>query len=165
MKLDRSLQLTILKALRDVYPSILETSKIVGYEKNEQFMSNMFYLEEHHLLGECAKSGRTMSNTLPVILTAKITAEGLDFLEDDGGLSAILNKITIKLDSDDLCKLLSIKVDQSDIPREKKNSILSTIKSLPSEALKKVYMHLVQGGLDSSPDAFLQLQTYLEKLI
>ncbi len=78
MKPDKQLQLEILKAFRDVYPAVLVTYKIKAYKENEHFMANIFYLEEHNLL-----EGVARRNTVPPeIVTAKITAEGLDFLEN-----------------------------------------------------------------------------------
>ena len=49
-----------------------------------------------------------------------ITAKGLDFLEDDGGLSAILGAITVKLDPDDLRALIAARIEESDLPTRTK---------------------------------------------
>ena len=44
---------------------------------------------------------------------ARITAKGIDFLEDDGGLSAILGVVTVKLHADTLREMLAKKIDAS----------------------------------------------------
>lgn len=160
MKLNRSLQRTILEQLRTAYPSIVDCQVLPEFDRDGAFQSNIFYLEEHHLIQSVAKSDKVCGRP-PMILTAKITAAGLDFLEDDGGLGAILNKVTVKFDSDDLCKLLSLKVDQLQIAPDKKDNILSTIKQLPAETLRTVYIRLIEYGLDKAPDAYKLLQTYL----
>ena len=61
----------------------------------------------------------------------KITATGLDFLEDDGGVSAILRTVTIKFDLGDLRARMATRIDSSDLPAEKKTSLAHAIRSLP----------------------------------
>ncbi len=97
------------------------------------------------------------------MLQAKITANGLDFLEDDGGLRAILNKITIKIDSEDLQTLIANRLDKEDITPEKKGEILKTIKALPSDGIKAVYTRLINLGLDKTPDVIDLIQKLLQQ--
>jgi hypothetical protein len=63
-------------------------------------------------------------------MTAKITARGLDFLEDDGGLGAILNVVTIRLEADTLRQLLETKINASDMPEADKQTLLAKLKIL-----------------------------------
>ena len=42
---------------------------------------------------------------------------------DDGGLSAILGVVTVKLHSDTIQALLNTKIDQADIPPEEKSKL------------------------------------------
>ena len=53
----------------------------------------------------------------------KITAKGVDFIRDDGGLSAILSVQTVKLHEDTLKELLSIAIQQAKLPEPEKESI------------------------------------------
>jgi len=86
MKVNRAMQRRILEELRDVYPEVIgffNTSRF----SDQDFQGNLFYLCEHKFIDG------TESEELGVprhIVWASITAPGLDFLEDDGGLSAIL---------------------------------------------------------------------------
>lgn len=76
----------------------------------------MTYLEEHRLV----------TSKAPVLLSAsriqlsKITAQGIDFLADDGGLPALLNVVTVRLDGGSLKALLSQKVEAAALPAEEK---------------------------------------------
>jgi len=163
MKLDRPLQLIILETLRDAYPSEFSSEHILGFKNHESFMQNMFYLEEHGFVKVGAALRQDANGRPPVIIEASITAQGLDFLEADGGLTAIFNTVTVKLHPDDLCKLLASRIEKLNIPEKKRNTLASTIKSLPAETLKKVYLRLIVAGLDHAPDVYQLLQKYLEK--
>jgi hypothetical protein len=89
----------------------------------------------------------------------RITETGLDFLEDDGGIGAILRTVTVKLDADQLRKILAAKVQALPIPEEKKASVLSTVRNLPSEILNKLVMKFVERGIDHFPDLLELLQS------
>lgn len=158
MNLDRALQQRTLEFLREHYPDEIELSELEGYQNDSQFMGNMFYLEEHGLIQAPAK--RTGIYGLPSeIVTAKITADGLDFLEDDGGIGAILKTVTIKFDPEDLRKLIEAKIENAPIKPEEKSSMLKTIKQLPAEGLKELTKKLVGLGLDHAQDVPQLLQT------
>jgi hypothetical protein len=77
-------------------------------------------------------------------------SEGLDFLEADGGWSAILNVVTIKFDADTLRALLEAKIDVSSIPE--KSIIKKTIEGMSEAALKTATTDLVRIGLHNIPN-------------
>ncbi len=135
MRPDRSLQFKILESLREVYPNTSNFYENQNpeerneFEDHKDFKPNVYYLINHNLIEECKGDLRAV----------RITATGIDFLEDDGGISAILKTVTVKFDPDELCKLLLLKLDKLDIPTEKKNSLISTIKKAPADALKTLY--------------------------
>lgn len=157
MKLDRSLQLQILKTLRDAYPNVINNKAINDISNDhDSLMANMIYLEEHNFI-----DSKKPAN-LNEIIIAKITATGLDFLEDDGGLSAILKTVYIKIDPEDLKQILSNKIIKSDITQDKKNTLLTQIKNLPSETLKIINQKLVNLGLDNAQDVYHLIENYLK---
>ncbi len=94
MQLNRAMQLEILRCLRDAYPEVIEVRTIPGSD-DADFQGNLFYLTEHDLVASEAVRDFPEKE----IFTAQITAKGLDFLEDDGGLGAILGKITVRFDA------------------------------------------------------------------
>ena len=55
-----------------------------------QFLGNLIYLREHGLVSGEITEEFSAGGAIKSMLWAVITAAGLDFIEDDGGLSAIL---------------------------------------------------------------------------
>ncbi|MBD3241853.1 MAG: hypothetical protein GF331_14790 [Chitinivibrionales bacterium] len=83
MKLDRTLQREILERLRDHYPESLEVERLPRSD-GVHFAANLFYLEERGLI-----QGSHQAEAGSPFVLARITADGLDFLEGDGGVAAI----------------------------------------------------------------------------
>ena len=88
MRLDRQLQLKILEFLRNSYPQHGKYFNEQSFTNHPDFMGNVKYLVEHGLIA--GSEPRAMGEKYQ-LLNATLTAQGLDFLEDDGGVSAILN--------------------------------------------------------------------------
>jgi hypothetical protein len=86
MRLNRAMQREILEELRRAYPETVDFQSRANFPDPE-FQGNLFYLHEHGLIAGNVREALNLPRTMP---GASITATGLDFLEDDGGLSAIL---------------------------------------------------------------------------
>jgi hypothetical protein len=145
MNLDRALQRTILEKLRERYP-LAAPRFLNGLPEDDEaaWIANMVYLDSHGLIDSA------LSHSLSgewSIGAPKITAAGLDFLEDDGGLSAILGTVTVKLHADTIRALLDAKVDEADLPVEEKGLIKSALKAMPAMAFQELTKQLVQMGL------------------
>jgi len=80
-----------------------------------------------------------------------ITNKGLDFLQDDGGLSAILNVVTVRFEADTLRALIAAKIDASSEPEEKKAKAKGVLSTLREEGLKQLTNKAVGEGLSSLP--------------
>ena len=89
-----------------------------------------------------------------------ITAAGLDFLEDDGGMGAMLRTFTVKIDRDDLRALIAARVEASDLPAEERKNLSHALRSLPEQALRELTTRLVKEAVDRWPDAVRLFQTY-----
>ena len=151
MKLDRELQLEILRALRDKYPDSVEW----GDFDFPEFSANYMYLEEHGLIRSFENEVRGRE------LCLRITAEGLDFLEDDGGVGAVLRTFTVKLNPDDLRALMAARIESSNLPAEEKSSLAHAIRSLPAQALRDLTTRLVNEAVNQWPGALQLFQTYV----
>ncbi len=142
--LDRNLQHEFLSELYKVYPdsitydyyinaAIAQTSGVIETEEDASFVlkqsANLQYLAEHGLV--------VFDNETLITATVKITAKGIDFLMDDGGLSAILGVVTVKLHSDTIQALLNTKIDQADIPLEEKSKLKVILSKMGDVALAK----------------------------
>jgi len=90
MHMDRELQLTILQELRNNFPNDVAVHRLACYSEDRQFLGNLIYLREHGLVSGEITEVISAGGSIKSMPWAIITAVGLDFIEDDGGLNAIL---------------------------------------------------------------------------
>lgn len=165
MKLDREYQKEILRRLADSYPDYLDCMdwlrKIMG-EDWDKYAANMLYLEGHGLV----ESGIKVFSLKPPILSSfpKITAKGIDFITDDGGLSAILGVVTIKFHEDTI-RMIEDKIMSSSMNPPDKQKFVDALKQLPAETIKHLTMRLLDLGLDNWQAAFPAIQKYVQDLL
>lgn len=104
--------------------------------------NNMVYLTGHKLLS-------SLDNT-----NYQITSKGIDFIQNDGGLSAILNVQTVKFHTDtinDMRSLLETYIQNSDLPEEEKSELSELLSQLGEEAIKTCFTKLLEKGLENIP--------------
>lgn len=94
----------------------------------------------------------------------KITARGMDFLADDGGLSAILGVVTVKLHEETLKELIGQKISESDLTAPEKSRLLDQLKSLPAKTGKHLTQKLVDAGLPNWPAALRAIESFVHTL-
>ena len=116
-RLDRQLQLKLLTLMRDCYPSRAHRLPPDIRGRDKDFVFNVTYLQEH---GLCVAEIQESLDSNFSWGGARITAKGIDFLEDDGGLFAILSVVTVKLEADTVKQLLSGKIDETTLPPTRK---------------------------------------------
>lgn len=161
MKLDRALQLEILEFLSDHYaglPRQVFPERELSAEEDDKYTTNLLYLEANGLIdaglhqgvgGDWSSSG------------AKITARGLDFLADDGGLSAILGVVTVKLHDDTIRQLIEARIQSAELPETTKSHLLKSLREAPGETIKHLTEKLLDAGLENWPTAFAAIQKFL----
>ena len=159
MQFDRTRQLEILKVLAEAYPRYVVANNMDG--DREELNANLHYLLEHKLVyGQVTEF---MSGERE-IGAAMITAAGLDFLADDGGLSAILGVVTVKLHEETIRQLLIDRINSSQIPPEERPSLVTAIRNLPSKALGTLTEKLLEGGADRLLAEVPRLYTLISQL-
>ncbi|WP_066568067.1 hypothetical protein [Snodgrassella sp. CFCC 13594] len=141
MYIDRKLQLKLLQNLTDEFPECPAQSfydEQVKEHGEKQVVGNLLYLDEHGLIS--LKQSQCYGESMPSAIWAltKPTAKGIDFLADDGGLSAILGIVTVKLHSDTIKDLLTAKIDASDLPSEEKEHYKSSLSTIKDSALTRI---------------------------
>lgn len=147
MQLDRTKQLVMLEALAAVYPRY--TGDLGVDPVTEEELANLWYLKEQGLV----EGGLEMSISQSFIFQgAKITAKGLDFLADDGGISAILGTLTVRLHADTIRDLLLARIEASDAPAEKKSWLRKQLDLASTETIKKIVGSVVDEGIKRAPD-------------
>jgi hypothetical protein len=154
--LDRALQRQLLTELAETYPEPLPSESLGFQQDDRRWNVNTMYLAEHALIE--VSTARPMSEGMSVI-EARITARGLDFLQDDGGLTAILGVVTVRLDAETIRALIEDKIDETDMPPEEKSRLTKWLSTAGTEALKEATKRLVGAALDHAPDALRLLQT------
>ncbi len=161
--MDRELQRKLLERMRDIYPNRLK-----DYPTKQRYMpynvaQAIYYLREHELI-EGRVSATLDRDGIKIEWGGglRITAAGLDFLADDGGITAILRVFTVKLHADTIRDLLVAKVDAAEnLAPEKKAGIKAALTKLPSAALQTVTGDLVKMGLEHAPNAV----SWIERLV
>lgn len=158
MELDREFQIDLLKELAAAYPQMVH---FLGDKQTDpKYITNVWYLDGHGLI----KAAKQLFNDGAVVAGATITEAGLDFLADDGGLSAALGVVTIKLHEDTLLKLLESKIQNSSATPADKQGLIAQLRKLPGESIKHLTMKLLDLGLEKAPDVIQLLQTALQSV-
>lgn len=158
MKLDRELQLRMLQVTAEAHPHAAPGAQLRSLESDLlKLASNARYLHEHGLIEATMPAG----NASVGLASARITAKGQDFLADDGGLSAILGTVTIKIHEDTLRDMIERGVLQSTLPQAEKTGVVQTLRALPADSIKHLTMKLLDLGLENSPRAAQLIQNWL----
>ena len=152
--IDRALQLELLQQMRQAYP------RAVGFAPPQaeelKFAANLVYLEEH---GLCQSGVSVFANQSPHFQYSTITARGLDFLAGDGGLSAVLGVVTVRLHADTIRALIADRIDAAPLPASEKSALKHALSLLSEAGLRAATTDLVRRGLDHLPDAIGWLHT------
>ncbi len=161
MSIDRFFQNQILNIAAKCYPCSVsyELDELFSNVEEQKIAANLCYLAEHKLIKD-QPIEVTVDGTFS-LSNICITSRGLDFLEDDGGLSAILGIVTVKFEADTLKAILENRISQSDLSLESKQSMIDSLRELPAESIKHLTMKLLDEGLDNLPNAIVLIGTYL----
>lgn len=155
-RLDRALQLAILRRLEPIYPFRYWLDEQEFAVDRETFLCNAAYLEGHGLI----ESGWEIEDMgYRHVRDAQISAAGLDFLADDGGLTAILGAVTVRLHADTIRALLNAEIQASSLPATEKKTLSDHVSRLPETALQEATKSLVATGIRHLPDAIEWLRT------
>lgn len=138
---NRAIQHEILVKLLAAYPGITDVQRW----DYPNLSAELQYLHEHDLAA--VKFSGEMGQRIPQPVFAKLTAKGVDFLQQDGGLSAILGVVTIRLHDDTIKALVEAKIMESDLPQPDKKRYIDALRELPAETTKHLVMKLVEMGL------------------
>lgn len=154
MQLDREYQLELLKMLSEVYPDELdhrEFCRNMDEQTGRKYAANMTYLQEHGLVN---------SGIIDHVFNPpRITARGMDFLADDGGLTAILGVTTIRFDDNTLRAIIEAKINNSPSIADKP-TLIDRLRSLPADAIKHLTLKLLENGLEHIPDAISVIENF-----
>ncbi len=158
-RLDRELQRSLLNRLADAYPDRILGPQLLDESSDvEAIVRNLAYLQEHGLAS--LETVKPLFGGL-AINTATITARGMDFLEEDGGLSAILGTVTVRFEADTLRALIEARIDASDADPSLKQKLKEGLQDLGVEGLKDASKSLIALAWQNAPAALQALQALL----
>jgi hypothetical protein len=149
MKIDRPMQLEFLNAMKERYPAMTSFGSLDLHK-----IQNLNYLAEHGLVESSRMSTLGANGSAQV----KITAKGIDFLEGDGGLTAMLGVVDVRLHADSIKALMVARVEASALPAEQKSKLREQLNNLPGNALTHLTNKLVDLGLQNVPVAIQMIQ-------
>lgn len=164
MLLDREMQLAILTELSEVYPASIDMGEKYEYgtDIHRKFVANLAYLEAHKLISEkSVLVSRSVGGHYAQPSLSSIAHIGMDFLADDGGLSAILGVVTIKFETEQFRIFLESMIRSSSLPTERKQTMIDTIRELPAESIKHLTTKIVDVGWDNLDSLMTIIQNSL----
>lgn len=148
IKLEREKQKELLQILFHAYPNHMQNNAYVElksmFDSDDTFVANLLYLEEHELIHSGIRHHLSGYSINPGAIM--ITAKGIDFIQQDGGLSAILNVQTIKFHRDAVIVLEDL-IAMSNMTSEQKKKAKSTLGEMSTEALKTVVQAATTAGI------------------
>ncbi|MBP4313819.1 hypothetical protein ITF11_19475, partial [Acinetobacter baumannii] len=155
------LQRQILQIASQVYPLPVrdELDKLYEPLEDHKLAANLKYLEQHGLIAPNAVENSV--DGMFIFGNVLITHTGMDFLADDGGLSAILGVVTVKFETEQLRAILAAKIMISDLSPERKTTMIDAVKELPAEGLKHLTMKIVDAGWDNMDSLMSLIQSAL----
>lgn len=167
--LDRELQLQILQTLAAAYPEgvyDLTTAMQAVTADERALLVNSRYLDGHGLVESGFRRRGTLGdNSFYDMQEHLITPAGLDFLADDGGLTAILGVVTVRFDAAQWAELLASKVEALEsVNPEERSRVAQALRSLPAKAIEKVSEKLLDWAVDHAEDAWPLLCRWLGPL-
>ncbi len=117
-------------------------------------MGNLFYLKEHNLItgGDIREPGQCRS-----MIDAEITKEGLDFIENEGGLKAILDQSVIHLERDELFSFFLEKIRKALKNSQQIDSLRETLEQTATGTLEGVIMKMLARAIEDSPELLVTL--------
>ncbi|GBQ88944.1 hypothetical protein [Asaia krungthepensis] len=149
--MDRDYQRKLLTEMAAAYTNSIKFSSGGEDGLDTLFLHrNVSYLIDSGLCTSANDGGFNISNRKH-FYDLKITTRGLDFLQDDGGLSAIQNVVTVRFEADTLRALIAAKIDASSEPEEKKAEAKKRLLGLKEEGLKAAVGKVVELGLGNIP--------------
>ena len=164
MILDREMQLAILTELSEVYPAPIDMSEKYEYgtDAYRKFVANLAYLEAHRLISErSVLMPKTIGDYEGQPYLSSITHIGMDFLADDGGLSAILGVVTIKFEAEQFRIILESMILSSSLPTDRKQTMIDMLRELPAESIRHLTTRIVDVGWDNLDSLMTIIQNSL----
>jgi len=160
-KFDRVLQEKILEKCVSAYPDYTCFIQFIQiHEKYDEniISANINYLEEHRLI---SIRNRSSDDPYTYFDHMRATVAGIDFLLNDGGISAILKVQTIRLHNDTIIAIEDL-IALSGLSEQEKASVVSKLRELPAAAITHLTNELISKAVLAAPAALPIIQRFLQ---
>lgn len=160
----RDHQRKILEELLKAYPQQQDFCQAIKNDPTGEVARNLHYLDEHGMIAAHLET-YVEDPSQYGMARARITAAGIDFMRADGGLSAILGTVTVKLHEDTLRQLLEAQVQRMSIPDEDKKGWLQVLRDARGDAIGRLVEKLIDAGWSTLSPAPSVLGTLLRQFV
>lgn len=151
--IDYSLIRAMLERLREAYPGKVDGLYKLAPDEGKA-VQHLAYLREHGLI-EISISRDKLGNYN--ISRAAITAKGIDFLQPDGGLSALAAP-TIRIAPESLIAIIDAALASRNVSAEDRSLIQKGLGVAGPEAVKVCVKRLIEAGIAHAPDLLALLR-------
>jgi len=158
-KPDQKLKDEILQAAAETYPAPCETDQWNTTLDKDTVTATISYLVDHGLV---TGTPRKRIGEIASYADVKITSAGFDYISEDGGLTAELGVITVRLEAETLQTLLAAQIEKTDAPRHEKNLLRQQLQALSKEAHQRLANQLIHLGLEAVPRSIQALKTLID---
>ncbi|WP_404462946.1 hypothetical protein LG331_09205 [Vreelandella aquamarina] len=158
-KPDKKIWLEMLEAAADTYPDAVEADQWNTALGKSIANANITYLVDHKLVTGLA---RKRIGDIDSYAEITITSAGLDHVSEDGGLTAELGVVTVRLEAETLQTLLAAQIEKTDAPRHEKNLLRQQLRALSAEAHQRLASQLIHLGLEAVPRSIQALKTLID---
>ncbi|MDT8895456.1 hypothetical protein RSO41_12395 [Halomonas sp. I1] len=149
----------ILHKAEEAFPEPIDVDPLNSELGDDTVTGAIDYLVDHGLVDVWAK--RTRMSGIGSYAEIRINGKGIDLLRDDGGMTARLNVITVRLEADTLRILINQRIDNSDESTHRKLQLREWVSSLPERALNDLTSQLIRRGLQEAPGTIQWLYTQM----
>lgn len=163
MQIDRQEQRFILEELAKSYPDPGRV-ELQNDPEGKRRRRHLHYLQDHGLVYEQISQASMAVAGLMISHGWVATAAGLDFLADDGGLSAVLGVVSVRLHDDTIKDLVAARLQEVGLPEAERKRYLEQLRELPVDATKHLVLKLIDLGMASGDKAVYLIKNVLSSL-
>lgn len=153
-QLDRARQRALLEQAAEAYPDAVELGGSPPLPHPDTIAADVRYLEQNGLIEPGPNGHMTYEPWC-------ITAKGIDFLSEDGGLSAVLGVVTVRFEAETMRALLIARAEAEESEPTMREQVLAQLKALPAATIQQMSQQAVAEAIRQMPNAVQWLYTQL----
>lgn len=154
-KMDPARLRALLEQAAEAYPEGVQLGGSPPLPHPDTIAAEIRYLEQHGLIE------KARINFMGGPPWHEITAQGIDFLSDDGGLSAVLGVITVRFEAETMRALLIARAEADDSEPTVREHVLAQLRALPASTIQQMSQAAVAEAIRQMPNAVRWLYTQL----